>query len=404
MYPDWENSGTHPSWQESVDAGVTVTTGVERCTVFVEWLEQHGYVGNIGETGAYNTDPNWLISLDNTLAYLQTHKIGVFFWAGTGFGSPSYPLAINTEADGRDAVQMAVLTKYTGAPQPSAYYFSGPSRGVPGVASTDFSVVYRGIATGTVQIVPNDAGAGGTFVPASLTVSSGFNGSAAFTYTQPAAVTAAISVVNNTGWVDPAAIGYSTRTDMFMFISAAPRNIFSFRRIYTPYIGPAVRYRRASDGAEQDFYFLATDEIDEAAVAVWAAGSAYTLVWWYDQSPNKRHAQPVFSDNSVGPSTPADYPTIVLGTNGKRVSRWASSRMDAKSPINGLSGHTTCIVMNPTSVSGSQRAISWAFTDGYVITGNSSGQAYDSNEPVPYTSLGVDPGVWHTYAVRYRGA
>ena len=89
------------------------------------------------------------------------------------------------------------------------YYFTGPESGIVDVASTAFSVSLPpgSSLSGSVIITPHDGGAGGTFTPAtvSLTVASP---SATFTYTPSTDGTVAIGVTNNRGLSDPASKTY----------------------------------------------------------------------------------------------------------------------------------------------------------------------------------------------------
>lgn len=69
---------------------------------------------------------------------------------------------------------------------------SGPTSGIVGVTSTNFTVSLNGIYTGT--ITPSDSGAGGTFSPTVLTWTSSA-ASQAFTYTPVEVATIPISIL-----------------------------------------------------------------------------------------------------------------------------------------------------------------------------------------------------------------
>lgn len=85
---------------------------------------------------------------------------------------------------------------------------SGPSGGAELVASTNFTVGANGSIAGTVTVTPSDGGAGGTFTPTSVAISSG-TPVATFTYTPPAgSATRTISVTNNGGLSNPASLSY----------------------------------------------------------------------------------------------------------------------------------------------------------------------------------------------------
>ncbi len=416
MYYDRDSSGTHQDWDEEVAAGdqlqsptapLTVDTGANRIAAFAGWLQAHGVRGHIGETGAPNTHPNWLVALDRTLTYCRDHDIPVSYWAAGPFFK-NYVLGVEPNA-GKDTVQMAVLTKYSGGAQPTQIYLSGPNRGVVAAASTPFTIDYRGYLTSTVKVTPKDGNVGGTFSPAFVYLQPGFNGLATFTYTPSQVRTAALTTVNTASFANPEPVGYSTRTDAFSAIpDAALLNVLATSRLFTPFVGTAVRLRRSSDGAEKDFGHTTNDTLETSAITTWAAGSTVSVVRLGDQSPSRGDAGPVVTSNQQGvggtrlESSPADYPTLVLNAlNGQPVMRFAASRMDAPAPVAGLTGFTCFVVAKPTTLAGMQRLLSWVVTD-HLIIGNSTGGWEMSGESPAAQALGVAPGAWHIYAVRWQ--
>ncbi len=92
----------------------------------------------------------------------------------------------------------------------TAVTLSGPSSGVVGVPSSNFTVGANGTITGTVTVTPSDGGDGGTFTPTSVAISSG-TPTATFTYTpgNVGAPTATITVTNDGGLTNPAGIAYT---------------------------------------------------------------------------------------------------------------------------------------------------------------------------------------------------
>lgn len=92
----------------------------------------------------------------------------------------------------------------------SAVSVSGPNNGIVGQASSAFTVGVTpvgGAITGTVVVTPAD-GAGGTFTPSSISLSSGTT-SATFTYTPASTGAKSISFTNNGGLTNPSAITYA---------------------------------------------------------------------------------------------------------------------------------------------------------------------------------------------------
>ncbi|HVX45272.1 MAG TPA: glycoside hydrolase family 5 protein, partial [Mycobacteriales bacterium] len=416
VYFDRDSSGSHFDWATEVAAGdtlqsppgpLTTNIGVQRITGFIDWLAAHGYSGQIGEAGTGSDDPHWLETLDNTLAYCRSHGVGLTYWAA-GAWFRDYPMGIEEQLDGRDTVQMAVLEKYTGATAPKKYYLSGPQRGGAGAPSDPFTLDYRGYHTAPLTITPQDGGAGGTFSPASVSMPAGFNGLATFTYRAPGSATYRIGGTNSSGLTDPPPVGYSTRADAFSSIDPATiLNVFATKRLYTPFIDSLVTLRRDSDGATESFG-LAGDDLDTSAVTTWAAGSAVRVVTLADQGPARRDAGAVVTQNHDAPdgaqlpSSPADYPELVLnGLNGMPVLRFTTNRMDAVSPIAGLTGFTCFVVAKPASVASMNRLLSWHFTQYLLITADAGGTFSLSGEPA--LSMGIDPAAWHVYAVRWSG-
>ncbi|MBM7789557.1 glycoside hydrolase family 5 protein [Tenggerimyces flavus] len=414
-YFDRDSSGTHYSWTEEVAAGdqlknppgpLTTQIGVQRFTGFVNWLQDKGFRGQVGECGTGKDDPNWLATLDNTLAFCQQNGVGLTYWAA-GLWFTEYPMGIEPGRDGRDTVQMAVLQKYTGAEPSKNYLVTGPDRGAAGSQSAPFTADYRGYHAAALQLTPTSSA--GTFQPTSLTIPAGFNGAAAFRFTAPSLATYAIATANTSGLTNPPPIGYSTRTDAYSVIDpAAIMTALSTHRLYTPYVGDAVTLYRASDGAQRGFPFLANDSLDTAAISSWAGGSNVFVVRLSDQSPRGRHAGTVTSQNQNGPggtqlpSHVDDYPQLVLnGPGGLPVLRFATSRMDAVAPINGLTGFTCVMVCKPSSVASMQRLLSWHFTEFLLLAGDGSGTWQQSGESS--LSLGIDPTAWHIYTARWAG-
>lgn len=112
VYFDRDGSGTYRgSFDEE---GATTTTGVERVQPFLDWLDQHGARGFIGEYGVPNDDPRWLDTLDTFLDALDANGIPSTYWAGGDWWG-DYKLAI-APRNGEDAPQMDVLEQHIAQP------------------------------------------------------------------------------------------------------------------------------------------------------------------------------------------------------------------------------------------------------------------------------------------------
>lgn len=117
LYLDPDTSG---SYKEGPSDTFDTMIGVRRLRPFVEWLQLHGKRGHIGEFGVPGDDPRWLEAMDNVLAYLQANCIPMHYWAA-GTHWAGYRLSIEPNSDGSDKPQWAVLSKYVGQGDCTAY-------------------------------------------------------------------------------------------------------------------------------------------------------------------------------------------------------------------------------------------------------------------------------------------
>lgn len=349
-YLDRDNSGSHYIWDEEVAAGDRTTSppsvldyniGPKRMQPFIDWLKKYGFRGNIGETGVGYQGQGWLYALDNHIRNLLDNNVTFTYWAAGPFFA-NYQYSVQPDGSGRDKVQWAVLTKYTNAKQPSVYFLDGPTSGPTGMASSNFTITYRGLIKAPITFTPSDNGAGGTFTPSSVTMEPDFNGTATFTYTAPSEQVYSISVTNDSGLTDPAPRGYATVADLFENASVQPNNIFWFSKIRAAYNGPALRLRRHSDNDTRDFGFTSIQlnaPLDTDAIAAWAGTDDIYVVRWYDQSANGYHMLPVNTTGESVGATPAarnsDQPKLILNCqNSKPCLRWEETARN-------ISGSTT---------------------------------------------------------------
>jgi hypothetical protein len=121
----------------------------------------------------------------------------------TGFGGVRLG-ATNATQNGFDDFSIAD----TNAAAATNTTLSGPTSGATGAASSSFTVGANGPITGTVVVTPNDASAGGTFTPTTVSISSA-SPTATFTYTPATAGAKTIATTNNGGLTNPASITYT---------------------------------------------------------------------------------------------------------------------------------------------------------------------------------------------------
>ena len=111
QYFDNDHSGTYN--QNFDGEGADLNTGVDRVRDWVDWLQQRGKKGFMGEYGVPDNDSRWNMVLENFLNYLnETDIVSGTYWAGGPWWG-DYPLCCEPE-DGKDARQMSVLEKYPG--------------------------------------------------------------------------------------------------------------------------------------------------------------------------------------------------------------------------------------------------------------------------------------------------
>ena len=386
---------------------------VRRFTPFVQWLNQYGLKGVAGEFGFGNDDPAWNRVGANALAFFKTSGLEAYpFTAGPYYRN--YPYGLEP-TNGVDTRQMAVVCQAAGVPDaPTLYLLSGPTRGQPSTVTTPFTVDVRGIISSPFTITPNDLG-GGTFSPASLPVPAGLNFLGTFTYTPPAtAKTVSIGCTNTGGLTDAIAIGFSTIADEFVQTGTVAQNILWPTLMDTTHIGPAVNLYRTSDATTENFYFVNGSAtvpaiVDQTSIAAWAGSSAVTVATAYDQSPHQNNAGPIDGNNDAGvgnvpvATSPSQYPTYVVnGANSLPLLRFATSKMDANSPINGLAGLTVIFAVNPKSIGDCRCMISWDFVQTVQLT-DQNGNYVISTDSTTTQSAGMIPGSLNVYAMVFDG-
>ena len=338
-YLDNDSSGTNFAYDvEAAKPGAAPpglptgpNIGPERMAAVVAWAAANSKLLVLGETGWGNDDPtpNNPAALDNfagwnaagaaMLAYCQANNIETYVWgAGPGFPlSYSYcpePMDLatggkNFTATGFQSTQMSVLEQFSGyaGARANTYRIELPFAngqttlyGTPGTAmgtaGFPFRAKFNGTLTSPVIITPKATLADGTtvaagsFSPATVTLGPGTNVVADFTFTPTNAATMLIGATNNAGLTDPPLQAISSINDVYHQIGSGFSPIFSTRREYTPYVGPALNLIRDSDNAQQDFYFNNVGNLPRQAIQDWASSRSVRVVVQYDQSGAGNHA------------------------------------------------------------------------------------------------------------------
>jgi endoglucanase len=268
-YLDRDNSGTHFNWTAEVEAGVTVNTGADRLKDFVAWLKEHKFTrAHVGELGAGNDNNGWLVALNNSMALMDENDWELTYWSAGPWFSGSYPYDVDaktiqtgcTRAEKQtkdkkncvpvmqDKPQMAVLSQWSGAAPPTVYFTDGPETGPTASVSAPFSLLYMGRITKRITFICHADSVDGAIKMPLLTHTCdiGWNNcEATFNITAAKNGNFTVQCTNDAGLVDAPALPYVSSDDLFEGAAAPAANIFSLRKIFAAYTGPALQLRRS---------------------------------------------------------------------------------------------------------------------------------------------------------------
>jgi endoglucanase len=114
QYFDSDNSGTYKRTYDQELAGNAdlANLGRTRVSAFIEWCNSNGVKGFLGEFGAPNADPRWLVVLDGFLAAVDAAGFDATYWAaGEWWGS--YALSVQPQSSFTiDRPQLAILLRH----------------------------------------------------------------------------------------------------------------------------------------------------------------------------------------------------------------------------------------------------------------------------------------------------
>ena len=105
---------------------------------------------------------------------------------------------------------------------------------------------------------------------------------------------------------------------------------YSLRKLRSAYTGSAIRVRRSSDNAEQDFGFVSND-LDTASLLTFCGAGNGFITTWYDQSGNANNS---VQSTAVNQCQIVSSGALILDANtGKITSTWTNDRYTLASGI-----------------------------------------------------------------------
>jgi hypothetical protein len=176
------------------------------------------------------TDNTWIF-LECSVRYV-TDPSPLNIWPGiiTVKTSTGFRLQLNGKPDNANYfLNWAISGVNIPPPAPfpaTTYIFTGPTGGSGGVVSSPFTVKLPpgGTVAGPVTVTPHDGGAGGTFTPATIMLTTGAP-SGVFTYTPGSYGAKTISVTNDGGLTDPGNITYTVPTPSYTLTGPSTGNV-----------------------------------------------------------------------------------------------------------------------------------------------------------------------------------
>jgi len=318
-----------------------------------------------GEGGVPSYDPNWLTCLDNLYAYMQSENAFSLYWAAGSAWGQGYPLYAGPKtvflgvtlpnSGTRDPGVMAVITKYTGAAQPTGYYWGGPTQGPSGSSSGLMYAQYMGYSSTSIPYTPSCSH--GVFSPSSSVFPAHtFNPFTAFTLTPTSTGSLTCSISAGGALTDPPPLSYlSLSTASLSAYELMPGPIVfawaPFKLISTySSTGSCVAIMRASDSTTQTFSFSG-GVLNQSAITTFLSGTTGQVTELFDQSGAGNNAT-IYIDTAHGPQRPGPTP-IVNGQNSLLTLQFSSGPPDtalaSSASVNGGSGVSAFIVAKPNS-------------------------------------------------------
>lgn len=148
---------------------------------------------------------NWNNVTDGTGGTTNTYTTAATTLTGGTANNGDRFRCVATNGGGSTNSNAAILTVNAAA---TAVTLTGPTTGTVNAASSNFTVGANGGIVGTITVTPSDGGAGGTFNPTSINLTSG-SPTGTFTYTATSSGAKTISVTNNAALTNPSSITYT---------------------------------------------------------------------------------------------------------------------------------------------------------------------------------------------------
>lgn len=157
------------------------------------------------------------VSGSQTLVATTNDSVAI---AGMSYLSAATAMAW-TFSDGVPTAVHVLVGLKAAASGATAVTLTGPTSGAVSAASSNFTVGANSTITGTVIVTPSDSAGGGTFTPATVSISAG-TPTGTFTYTPASVGAKTISATNNGALVNPANITYTASSSAARLFRSNP--------------------------------------------------------------------------------------------------------------------------------------------------------------------------------------
>jgi hypothetical protein len=186
-------------------------------------------------------DASWVFGGCQVLNTVDSAALNIVVATITSKSASGFTIQLSGAPDsGNYFLQWAVAGAPTGGGA-TTYGLTGPTSGISGVASSSFMVA---LPVGTtvaapVTVTPHDGGAGGTFSPTTIMLTTAAP-SGAFTYTPSSSGVKTISTTNNGALTDPTALSYTSIAAYYTLIGPTTGQVSVASTNFTVALGAGV--------------------------------------------------------------------------------------------------------------------------------------------------------------------